>query len=142
MVLNHDNKEFDVNFPIIIIGAGACGLCAALSANEKGINPLILERDREPSGSSALSTCLIPAAGTKLQKKAGIEDTPEIFANDILNKAKNKNDPNMVKFISNESASTVDWLIDNNVPLNLVTSFSYPGHTKYRMHGSPNRTVT
>ncbi|MAR79742.1 MAG: 3-ketosteroid dehydrogenase [Rhodospirillaceae bacterium] len=142
MVLTQEKKEFDVNFPIIIIGAGACGLCAALSAKEHGVNPLILERDREPSGSSALSTCLIPAAGTKLQKKAGIDDTPEVFANDIINKARNKNDPNMVRFISNESAPTIDWLIDNNVPLKLVTSFFYPGHSQYRMHGSPNRTGT
>ncbi|PPR78609.1 MAG: Fumarate reductase flavoprotein subunit [Alphaproteobacteria bacterium MarineAlpha2_Bin1] len=142
MVLIQDNKEFDIQFPIIIIGAGACGLCAALSANEHGIKPLILERDKEPSGSSALSTCLIPAAGTKLQKKAGIEDTPEIFSSDIINKARNENDQNMVRFIAKESAPTVDWLIDNNVPLDLVTGFFYPGHSQYRMHGSPNRTGT
>ena len=142
MILNQKNMEFDVNFPIIIIGAGACGLCAALSAHEHGIQPLVLERDRVPSGSSALSTCLIPAAGTKLQKNAGINDTPEIFANDIINKARKMNDSNMVKFISKESGPTVNWLIDNNVPLNLVTSFFYPGHSQYRMHGSPNRTGT
>ena len=140
MVITQENKDFDVNFPIIIIGAGACGLCAALSANEQGINPLILERDKVPSGSSALSTCLIPAAGTKLQRDAGINDTPENFANDIINKARNLNDPNMVKFITNESGPTVDWLIENDVPLNLITSFFYPGHSQYRMHGSPNRT--
>ena len=142
MILNQKNIEFDVNFPIIIIGAGACGLCAALSAHEHGIQPLVLERDRVPSGSSALSTCLIPAAGTKLQKNAGINDTPEIFANDIINKARKMNDSNMVKFISKESGPTVNWLIDNNVPLNLITSFFYPGHSQYRMHGSPNRTGT
>jgi len=123
MVITQENKDFDVNFPIIIIGAGACGLCAALSANEQGINPLILERDKVPSGSSALSTCLIPAAGTKLQRDAGVNDTPENFANDIINKARNLNDPNMVKFITNESGPTVDWLIENDVPLNLITSF-------------------
>ena len=40
-----------------------------------------------------------------------------------------------------ESSKTIEWLIDKyQIPLSLVDSFLYPGHTVMRMHGTPNRT--
>ena len=56
---------FDFDVPILIIGAGACGLVAALSTTEHGGEVLVVEADAVPSGSTALSAGLIPAAGTK-----------------------------------------------------------------------------
>lgn len=142
-VISNSQPTFDFNIPVLIIGGGACGMSAALSAKEKGADVIILERDKVASGSSALSTCLIPAAGTILQKESGVLDSPEIFANDIIRKARGKNDRDMAYWIAESSGPTVDWLKDAvNVPLNLVTGFYYPGHSKFRMHGSPNRTGT
>lgn len=143
MILPADNKTFDLSVPVLVIGAGACGICAALTAKENGTEVMILERDDTPSGSSALSTCLIPAAGTKLQKAAGVEDSVEIFAEDLIAKAKNQNDPDMAYWVAENSAPTVDWLMDTvGLPLSLLTGFKYPGHSVWRMHGSPNRTGT
>ncbi|MBM3504312.1 MAG: FAD-dependent oxidoreductase [Alphaproteobacteria bacterium] len=142
-ILAPPNRLFETNVPVLVIGAGACGICAALTAKENGAEVLIVERDEKPTGSSTLSTCLIPAAGTKLQKAAGVSDTPEKFAADLIAKAKNKNDPRMALWIAQNSAATVDWLIDTvKLPLSLLTGFRYPGHSEYRMHGSPNRTGT
>ena len=62
---------FDASVPVLVIGAGACGLCAALAAHEGGAEVMVLERDETPTGSPTLSTALIPAAGTSLQKEAG-----------------------------------------------------------------------
>ncbi len=141
MIIDNGNLKFDFEIPLVIIGAGACGLCAAISAKDNGIRSIVLERDKEPSGSTSLSTCLIPAAGSKLQKTNGINDSPKIFAKDIINKAKKRNDNEIAEFVAEKSGPTVDWLIEENkVPLNLITNFYYPGHSKYRMHGSPNRT--
>ena len=61
---------FDVSVPTLIVGAGACGLVAALAAHEAGQDVLVLERDRAPAGSTALSAGLIPAAGTAIQQGA------------------------------------------------------------------------
>ena len=143
MILPAENKTFDISVPVLIIGAGACGISAALTAKENGVEAMLLERDETPSGSSSLSTCLIPAAGTKLQKAAGVTDSPEQFAKDLIAKAKNKNDPDMARWVAEASAPTVDWLVDTvGLPLSLVTGFKYPGHSEWRMHGSPNRTGT
>ncbi|MDC0074703.1 FAD-binding protein [Alphaproteobacteria bacterium] len=142
-ILPSKNIKYDIEVPIVIIGGGACGICAAISAKENGVESIIIERDATPSGSTALSTCLIPGANSKLQKEAKINDSAEIFAEDIIKKAKGRNDINIVKFIAEESGKNIDWLVNKiKIELSLVKGFYYPGHSKYRMHGSPNRTGT
>lgn len=141
MILRVEDKTFDASVPIVIVGAGACGICAALTAKENGVESLVLERDETPTGSSALSTCLIPAAGTRLQRVEGVEDSVDRFAADLIAKAKDQNDPEMARWVAEASGPTVDWLVDTvGLPLSLVKGFKYPGHSTYRMHGSPNRT--
>ena len=76
-----------LHVPVAIVGAGACGLVAAITLRNAGIECVLLERDARPSGSTALSSGFIPAPGTAVQKAAGIEDSPEQFASDIQAKA-------------------------------------------------------
>jgi fumarate reductase flavoprotein subunit len=140
-VLAARDAAFDTRVPVVIIGAGACGLCTAMAAKEGGAEVLVLERDDPPTGSTTLSTGLIPAAGTKLQQRLGIEDTPERFAKDIVAKAKDKTDRDMALVVARESGPTVDWLAERKgVAFKLVEGFLYPGHSQYRMHGTPKRT--
>ena len=140
-VVFDDHKEFEYSIPIVVVGAGGCGLSAALSAKENNTEVLVIDRDSTPLGTTAMSTGLIPGANTRLQRAAGIEDTPEIFANDIINKTKGETDPEIATSLAIESSKTIEWLIDNyQIPLSLVDSFLYPGHTVMRMHGTPNRT--
>lgn len=139
-LLTPDQATFEVSVDVTIVGGGGCGLSAALSAHQAGAEVLVLERDPSTLGTTAMSTGLIPAAGSRLQKAAGIDDSPSQFANDILAKAKGQTDLDIVAALAVESAATVDWLADCGVPLSLVDSFLYPGHTAMRMHGTPNRT--
>ena len=140
-VVFDDHKEFEYSLPIVVVGAGGCGLSAALSAKENNTEVLVIERDSTPLGTTAMSTGLIPGANTRLQREAGIEDTPEIFANDIINKTKGETDPEIATSLAIESSTTIEWLIDKyQIPLSLVDSFLYPGHSVMRMHGTPNRT--
>lgn len=133
--------QAEISVPLIIIGAGAAGLTAALAAKEAGIDPLVVERDPVPSGSTALSAGLIPAAGTRFQRDQGIDDSPDIMAADIQRKAEGKNNPEMVETICREAAPTLEWLADRHrIPLSVVADFDYPGHSRRRMHGLPSRT--
>src|SRR5471030_3469417 len=86
------NEKFDTQVPLLIVGAGAAGLCAALAAKEAGIEPLVIERDAVPAGSTALSAGLIPSAGTRFQRAKGIADSPQLLAADIQRKAKGEAD--------------------------------------------------
>ena len=59
--------KFQVQVAALIIGGGACGMIAALAAKDAGAEPVIVERDAAPSGSTALSSGMIPACGTRQQ---------------------------------------------------------------------------
>ncbi|WP_223422584.1 FAD-dependent oxidoreductase [Tateyamaria pelophila] len=133
--------RFDVECETLIIGAGACGLVAALSAKETGQQVLVIEADAVPSGSTALSAGLIPAAGTAMQRAAGIDDAAALFADDIQAKAKGENDQALVDLLAQNAAAAIDWLAETHgLPFSVVTDFDYPGHSRRRMHGLPTRS--
>ncbi|WP_137045238.1 FAD-dependent oxidoreductase [Pseudolabrys sp. FHR47] len=132
---------FDTHAPLLIVGAGAAGLCAALAAKEAGVDPVVIERDALPSGSTALSAGLIPAAGTRFQRAKGIDDSADRFADDIQRKADGGNDPAIVKVVARESSALIEWLADcRSMPFDVVDNFNYPGHSALRMHGLPSRS--
>ena len=133
-------KSFDLEVETLIIGAGACGLIAALSAKEAGQEVLVVEADAVPAGSTALSAGLIPAAGTALQHAAGIVDSPAQFAADIQAKAHAQNDQALVDLLANNAGPVIDWLVQaHGLAFSVVEDFSYPGHSSHRMHGLPTR---
>lgn len=135
------DKQFEIFYPVVIIGAGACGMCAALAARDQGVETLVLERDKTPLGTTAMSTGLIPAAGTPEQAARGVDDSPARFAVDIMKKTKGATDEAIALHLAKQSASTVAWLRDKHgVKLDLLDGFLYPGHTAMRMYGMPNRS--
>lgn len=132
---------YDIDVETLIIGAGAAGMIAALAAHEAGQDVLLIEADAIPSGSTALSAGLIPAAGTHFQQAVGIDDSPTLFAQDIQNKAHHENEQALVDAMATLSGRVIEWLADvHNLPFSLVDGFDYPGHSKRRMHGLPGRS--
>ncbi len=135
------SKRFEQSVSIVVVGGGGCGLSAALAATDAGADVLVIERDTKLWGTTSMSTGLIPAAATPEQQDAGIADSPERFAADIMKKASGKTDPAIALKLASESAETVSWLRDRHgVRLSLLTDFLYPGHSAMRMYGMPNRS--
>ncbi len=131
---------FAVEVPIAVIGAGAAGLIAALAADAAGATPLIIERDAVPSGSTALSAGLVPAAGTRWQAAAGIADTAAQFAADIMQKAHGEPDRAIVDLVAERAGRVLEWLADaHGLDFSVISDFRYPGHSAYRMHGLASR---
>src|SRR4051794_41712905 len=85
-----DDVEFDSEVPLLIIGAGAAGLCAALAASEAGIEPVLIERDAVPSGSTALSAGLFPAAGARFPRGGGGAGKPGRFSRGVWRQARHQ----------------------------------------------------
>ncbi|QXM23788.1 FAD-dependent oxidoreductase [Elioraea tepida] len=141
LVLPAEGVGFEAEADVVVIGAGAAGLVAALSAAGCGVSVVVLERDRLPRGSTALSAGLIPAAGTRFQKARGIEDSPERFAADIAAKSRGAADPSVLAAVTTAIGPTLEWLADRHgLPFEVITDFLYPGHSAHRMHGLPSRS--
>jgi fumarate reductase flavoprotein subunit len=129
-----------VHVPVAIVGAGACGLTAAIALRDAGVDCLLLERDAIPSGSTALSSGFIPAAGTRVQRAQGIDDSAEQFAQDIRDKTHGTAAEHLVRAYTEAIAPAMDALADHGLVFEVLDNFLYPGHRLHRMHSLRQRT--
>ena len=106
--MSSSNSSFD----LIVIGAGTAGLPAAIFAAERGASILVLDAAPEIGGTLHLSSGQMSAAGTRLQKKKGIEDSPALHLNDIMRISKGTADPMLAGLAVSNAAHTMDWLED------------------------------
>jgi len=125
---------------ILVIGAGACGLAAAIAGHDAGATVAIVEKRASPGGNSSLSTGSIPGAGTRYQRAAGIEDSPARLIEDLMRIAGETDCPQLVQRLAEQSAPTVEWLVDCvGARLSLVTAYKHVGHSVQRLHAPTSR---
>lgn len=132
-----DGPDFD----LVVAGAGG-GLVAALRAAELGANVLVIDADEhfQRGNNTSMCTAMIPAAGTRWQAAAGVEDSPDRFLDDIARKTGGTADRRVARALAAAGAQLVTWLADDQeLELELVTDFRYPGHTADRCHSIPGR---
>ncbi|GGB09429.1 FAD-dependent oxidoreductase [Allosediminivita pacifica] len=133
---------FDIEVPVVVVGAGAAGLAAALAARDAGVEVILLERDEVPRGSTSMSQGYACAAGSRIQREAGVEDDPDTFYADIMARSKGQADPRIARTIAENSGPVIDWLMDRHgIPFRMNLPWSgFFGHSVNRMHGVPSRT--
>jgi fumarate reductase flavoprotein subunit len=141
-VIRTEHLAADVHVPVLVAGGGACGMTAALAAAETGADTWVLERDAVPQGTTSMSQGFICAAGSKAQRAAGVDDSPEAFFADIMAKTQGQTDPALARAIAEQAAPTMDWLAGvHGLPLSVDPAWRGDfGHTKPRLHGLPTRT--
>ncbi|MEL6523791.1 MAG: FAD-dependent oxidoreductase [Pseudomonadota bacterium] len=134
--------DFEITTDVAIVGAGACGLVAALKARSEGADVVVLERDPTPSGSTAMSSGFIPAPGTRFQRSIGVDDDdPVRFADDIQRKSGNQSQAALTKLVAKTIGPALEWLADaHGLEWIVLDDFLYPGHTRHRMHAVPEKT--
>jgi fumarate reductase flavoprotein subunit len=134
--------RIDVEAEVVVIGAGACGLVAALRAKAEGAEVVVLERDASPSGSTSMSSGFVPAPATRFQCAAGVDDdTPDLFVADIMAKSGGLSHRNIAKLAVENIGPALEWLADHaGMEWIVLDDFLYPGHSRHRMHAVPEKT--
>src|SRR3569832_1259516 len=129
-----------VDVDVLVIGAGACGLAAAIAAHDAGASVAIVEKQERPGGNSSLSPGSVPAAGTRFQREAGIADSVERFTADLMRTGGATDCPDLVRRLAATSAQTVEWLADAvGARIVLITAYKHVGHSVPRLHAPVSR---
>lgn len=125
-------------YDVVVIGAGGAGLAAAISAAEAGASVLLAERLEGPYGTTSRAVGSFAAAGTRLQRRAGITDNAADFAEDMSRAhPKAPSAPELRRLYADHSGETVDWLADMGVAF--VGPYPEPPNRVPRMHNAvPN----
>lgn len=125
---------------VVVVGAGGGGLTAALAAAEQGANVALLEKSGRPGGNTFVSTGSIPAAGSRYQRAAGIEDRPGRMVADLSRQSGPHEAGHLLRLLARRSADLVEWLVESHsVDLRLITDYKHVGHSVPRLHAPPDR---
>ncbi len=102
-------------YDIIVVGAGGSGLAAAASAAELGAEVLVLEKQSEPGGSTALAVGSFTASQTPIQESAGVTDRIADHLEDITKFApkelESRNNGELRTMLVREAPATLEWLL-------------------------------
>jgi fumarate reductase flavoprotein subunit len=101
-----------VSWDVIVVGAGTAGIPLAIFAAQRGARVLLIEAAAQLGGTLLMSTGQMSAAGTKLQKMQGIEDTPQEHFDDVMRISRHTARPEILRLAVENAAATADWLMD------------------------------
>ena len=131
------------NADIVVVGAGGSGTSAAVKAETLGAKVILIEKMPVIGGATALNAGTLIATGSKYQREVMKEtkDSPELAYKDIFTVGKNRNDPVLVKMVTERVGGVVDWLIyDMKIPYGPAAT-QYPDHSANRQLGVTGRSV-
>lgn len=110
-VEKHPSGERTIDADVVIVGGGGAGLAAAVSAHEAGAKKVVvLEKLGYLGGSTNVSEGALNAVDPARQGKQDIEDSTAKFYEQTLKGGHDKGDPELVKYLTENSLSSVEWL--------------------------------
>jgi len=91
------------SFDVLVIGSGASGLAAAVSAEQAGAHVALATK-------TTLQACNSAKAQGGIQAAFGDDDSPEIHAEDVMRSSHDTADPRLVEVLTGEARSAIHWL--------------------------------
>src|SRR5437667_5065736 len=121
----HLPASWDLEADVVVIGAGATGLPAAIAAVDAGASVLVVEANYDIGGHAILSGGNIPlGGGTSAQRKYGIMDSPDLVFADLTDWSivqpngwpdYRYNDRAIMHAFADHCAPTYEFLLENGV---------------------------
>src|SRR5215216_1480596 len=92
-----------MQFDVLVLGSGASGLAAAVSAERAGASVALVSK-------GALQSCNSAKAQGGIQASFGEDDSPELHAEDIWKSSHETADRRLVEVLTSEAQSAIHWL--------------------------------
>src|SRR4029078_2964451 len=97
-----------VSFDVLVVGSGASGLAAALSAERAGARVALVTK-------GALRSCNSAKAQGGIQAAFGDDDSPEQHAEDVWQSSHETADRRLVEVLTAEAPGAIHWLEEQGV---------------------------
>jgi succinate dehydrogenase/fumarate reductase flavoprotein subunit len=123
--MQHIPPNWDREIDVVVIGAGATGMPAAIVAREAGCSVILVEAEADIGGHAIASGGNVPlGGGTSVQKRYGIEDSPDLLFRDLTDWSVvgpngfpdyRYNDREIIRAFADNSAPAFEWLLAHGV---------------------------
>lgn len=117
--------RWDKQADVVVVGAGATGLAAAVEAVENGASVILIDANFDVGGHAILSGGNVAlGGGTSRQKKYGVEDSADLLFRDLTDWSVVEpngfpdyryNDKEIIRAFADNSAPTYEWLVAHGV---------------------------
>jgi L-aspartate oxidase len=91
------------SFDVLVIGSGASGLAAAVSAESAGARVALATK-------TTIQACNSAKAQGGIQAAFGEDDSPEMHAGDVMRSSHDTANPRLVEVLTSEAPSAIHWL--------------------------------
>ncbi len=118
-------EQWDLEADFVVIGSGAAGLPAAIRAANRDVSVIVVDANYDAGGHALLSGGNVAlGGGTTLQKKYGIEDSPDLLFQDLTDWSVVEsngmpdyryNDRGVQRALADNEALTFEFLVANGV---------------------------
>lgn len=109
------NVKFDEVFDVIVVGSGIAGTTSAITAAEHGNKVLVVDKMNILGGTSLISGLNFSCVGSDEQKAEGIEDSPELMAQDMRKVSEDYGDPELALTVAKTTTRFYHFLKDRGI---------------------------
>ena len=124
-------------FDLVVLGAGAAGMMGALAAAQRSQRVLLVDPHMDQANNLAISGGLFPAAGSALQAKAGVRDSPDAWLSDLRAFAGDSVNERIAAPVAHALPEVLDFLsLGLHAPIDFLPDVVSPGHSQCRFHST------
>lgn len=104
-----------VDADVVVIGAGLAGYCAAIEAAAAGAECVLIEKQDDPGGSTAISEGFLALAGTREQRSVGVNDSAEQLLDDLWAISGHRADRALLSVYAEQQYDLYRWLTERGI---------------------------
>lgn len=121
---------------VVVLGGGAAGMFVALAAAARGLRVRVSDPMPATASNFAISGGLFPAAGSRLQREAGVQDGPQVWLDDLRRQTPPGTlNASIADAVARALPEVVDFFVDSlGLPVRFLPDMVAPGHSACRFH--------